>query len=299
MRVVEYESWSQSPAGSLELPADFAELRAGAYADPAIGGFRILQPRPVRRQLTWRPASRLPTSGFLATVVIGGFGLAVLTGPATCPCGPLPSADQAATTSATPTRLAYANETVSDLGERLRTVEITPVRRQLPKLVTVSLHRPTEAPTEPEAPPTLDASPISTAAIPIEAPSAETRASGPPERTGLLPGKIVSLSDSAPKAIKLAAVAPEDSVAVRELSVTDVRVHTTPELPHMKPKVPPVAKASHKPQVVTHAKPRKEYRGAPETTQHLTRRERARRAPRWSQQLYANPWQTKAFSYLR
>jgi hypothetical protein len=297
MRVVEYDNWGTSPESVLKLSADFARLDADAHADPAIGGFRILQPRPVQRQWAWRPASRLPASGFLATVLIGGFGLAVLAGPATCPCGTLPSAQQTAATAPL-ARLAYANGTVSDLGDRLRAHPITPAKVQLPKLVTVALHRPTAAPTEPEAP-TLFASPISTAAIPIEAPATETRLSGPPERTGLLPGKIVSLSDTAPKPVQLAAVAPADSVTVQQLSVTDMTMQKTPELPHMKPKVPPVAKASHKPQVVTHAKPRKDYRAAPETTQRLTRRERARRSPRWSQQLYANPWQTKAFSYLR
>ncbi len=79
-------------AGFAQVLDQFAALRSYTTAPAAIGGYRVLRPRQAARATKLSPAlaalarARLRITGFLSVIFVGGLGLAVLAGPASCPC---------------------------------------------------------------------------------------------------------------------------------------------------------------------------------------------------------------------
>lgn len=313
MRVVESRvEIDASGASALTLRDSFANLNTGYGADPAIGGFRILrsQPlaRPARSRLARRKfsAARLPATGFLSVLLVGGFALAVLAGPANCPCGYPEEAGLAKTDAGARliSRLAYSRESMADLSERVRarasTPDATPAgRTSLPKLLTVAALETDVALSGTVRPDNV--SPISTAAIPaVETPKARPFAA--PQRLGLLPAEFENLTDTTPGLIKVAAATPADGelrpmLPTVELDAIVVEPARTPKREANHVEKPHRHDANT--QRTSTKTTTKRRANKPAASSRLSRRAAARRAPRWSQQLHANPWQTKAFSYLR
>jgi hypothetical protein len=309
MRVIERRvEIDASGASALTLRDSFSNLNTGYRADPAIGGFRILrsQPlaRPARSRLARRKfsAARLPATGFLSVLLVGGFALAVLAGPANCPCG-YPEAAGLAKTDAGArliSRLAYSRESMVDLSERVRARASTPDaappgRTSLPKLLTVAALDTDVSLSGTVRPDSV--SPISTAAIPaVETPKARPFAA--PQRLGLLPAEFENLTDTTPGSIKVAAATPADG-ELRSMLPT-VELDAIVVEPARKPKreAKRVRYDTNTQRASTKTTTKRRAAKAAASSR-LSRRAAARRAPRWSQQLYANPWQTKAFSYLR
>lgn len=278
---------------------------ARCTADPAIGGFRILRPQPLTRSGR-RPArrrfsaGRMPATGFLSVLFIGGLALAVLAGPASCPCGH-PEAAKLAKTDAgarLTSRLSYSRESIADLGARVRARASAPKTGQrggtaLPDLTTV-------AALDSEAPLSgtvrrYGTSPISTAAIPPVTEAPEARPFGVPQRLGLLPAEFESLSDTAPRLVKVAAATPADGGLMPMLPTVVIATPDELEVIDVETQAKPAAKTKHHRQH-SYSTRRQDMRS---TSDRLARRAAARRAPRWAQQMFANPWQSKAFSYLR
>ncbi len=95
MRVVELSGLTEaSTAGVLTRMDDFALFSGGLSAAPTIGGFRIVRPlltqqtRMRSRVLRRLVSARLHATGSLPVLFIGAVALAILAGPASCPCGP-------------------------------------------------------------------------------------------------------------------------------------------------------------------------------------------------------------------
>ena len=97
---VDVESGNGAPAESfLRVLDQFAALHTYAGSTPTAGGYRVLggtqrtphkASKPSRtRRVAVRPATagaRMRLTGSLSVLFIGGLGLAVLAGPANCPC---------------------------------------------------------------------------------------------------------------------------------------------------------------------------------------------------------------------
>jgi hypothetical protein len=242
---------------------DFAAPRAGAIADPAFGGYRVMRhrPRANRRPLRSRPfpafgATRGGTGSFLTLLLAGGLGLAVLAGPASCPCDLTGAAGAAAasTSKRSAARFAYSPQAENLLGGTGRWPS--------------------------------GASPISTSAIePATAHSAHI---------GALPATIEDVSDSAPKPLRLAAVTESDAAT---LPVIEVENPPMPEILAIEAKTG--IGAEEKPATHRHKTARHHARGRAvrAANAYAASIDKLRRAPRWAQQMYVTPWQSKAFSY--
>jgi hypothetical protein len=133
------------------------------------------------------------------------------------------------------------------------------------------------------------ASPISTSAI---APLRPARA--PDLRAGLLPARIVPLKAAVPQWIHLAAsgtIVGND----RGLRLVEVPASSLPKVVALErgPKVAGFSATAPAPARGTHL-----HRQA---TRHaaVSAAKIGRRAPRWAHQMFDNPWQSTAFSYVR
>ncbi len=287
MRVVEL--WARtkaSPAGVLTRLDDFAALHGAPTADPAIGGFRIVRPRPAQRSrfgargFRWIGETRLHTSGSLSVLLIGGLALAVLAGPASCPCDPAHGAAAsvaAASDAQLLSRFAYTRASAIDLPSE------TQGDRALPQLAAL------------EVP--VGTSPISTSAI---TPARETFAR--PDHPGVLPTKIEALTDQAPKLIQLAAADPTDEMLVPTLPMVEVATPETPEaIPGERQTEPAVTEIEQRAEHVVsrrhhHALHARRANAKGPSASDIAK---YKRVPRWAQQMFDTPWQSKAFSYIR
>jgi hypothetical protein len=291
----------QSALGLVRLMDDFAALKS---LEPTIGGYRVLRPRPFPRTTSQSTVAmlaraRMRLTGFLVVLFVGGLGLAVLSGPASCPCdGTLSLAERTPTASGRVivARLAYAKN-AAIVADRAHPLAGEPFAAgdsgELTMLATAAAVEPSEA---------IDASPISTSAIgPVDALPAHD-ASALPQRIGGLPTKIEELSDTAPKPIGLAAAPLDDDAPAAMLLVVEVAAPAMPDVVAVDadPEPPVEIRA-----VRRHLTPRNRdlgaraarVRGARYTSAAEQLRIKRAAIPSWARKMYETPWQTKAFSY--
>jgi len=292
MRVVEYRAGADVTVAPLLTPMDdFAELRATRAALPAIGGYRILRPRPVRRpparsQTLQRLAdARLRATGFLSVLFIGGLGLAVLAGPANCPCH---------------SRLAAAAQTLRDarIVSRFAYVKAAAIEAddELPMLSMAALVEPYDG-LGSSMGPSMGASPISTSAI---APASKERArdgAAARERVAGFPAEIEALSDAAPKLVRLAAASPPEPDLTPTLPIVEITTPAEPEV--IAVDVKPDRDAGPKHTSRRHSRSAARARRARLNAAKATASIKVARAPRWAKQMFETPWQSSAFSYIR
>jgi len=286
--------------GLAELMAEFAAPHTSPAAEATIGGYRLLSSRPLRRRPKPAPAASMPAharmraTGFLSVLFVGGLGLAVLAGPANCPCNDriaLAEVPQASAPIAA--RFSYTKDAtiLDDAGAdrhwRLQFArESTPAVSELPTLSTGALL---------EADNSVATSPISTSAIePLKAAPARDGHALPAR---VLPDTIERLADTAPKPIRLAAVGGDESAVAPTLPVVEIgpptdEVDAVEAKPETKPE--PVAESPA-------ARPRAHPRRRHAARLHKARNKASKivRAPRWAAQMFETPWQSKAFSYIR
>lgn len=284
MRIDAYMSVSDA-SGALSALDGFAELAGGFDGEPAIGGFRILRPRPSQRArikaraLRRMASAHLRASGSLSVLFLGGLALAVLAGPVSCPCDSLHAASPllAGGDARAMSRLAYT---------RASEIRPTASRKIAPLTKLATLVDPYEA--------TLAAaSPITTASItPV---STRRQPLAGLAHLGALPSKIDTIAAAQPEPIRLAAATPATDVPVPLVPVIEV---PTPEAPEA---APPAAETH-----VTHARTvsrRRHHaqraRMARSSDPAVIAAQKQARAPRWAKQMFDNPWQSSAFSYIR
>ncbi len=291
MRVVEYWTLPQ-PSGVLTGLDGFAELAGALSMDPAIGGFRIVRPRHSHhgriraRALRRRASARLQASGSLSVLFICGLALSVLAGPSSCPCEPghsdaMPLA--AVGDAQTLSRFAYSRASEIGLARPAPAgSEVTP----LTKLASlVDAYAPAYA---------AAASPISTAAI---TPATQTREIFVrPAHLGALPTKIEKLAAAQPEPIRLAAVTPATDVPVPLLPVIEIIA------PDDMPEATTTADEADASRTRAISKRRhhaRRARKARSSDPAVNAAQKYARAPRWAKQMFDNPWQSSAFSYIR
>jgi hypothetical protein len=241
---------------------------------------------------------RVRATGTLSVLFVGGLGLAVLAGPASCPCdrNVVASADVPDTPPSL-SRFTYAIASAAvEHGLPRASMELTaaPVAEEgLPTLSNVAM-------IEPEEP--AGSSPITTSAIDALA----ARAANPPSHIGLLPPTPEALSDNAPRQIELAAAAPGEGAdelapvlppVVIDTPLTEIEV-VDPDSRAAEPAAEPATEKKRPPK---HASPHKhEARArAPIASTKPDRREKLAKVPRWAHQMFDTPWQNKAFSYIQ
>lgn len=267
----------------------FAAVRSYSSA-PAVGGFRLLSPKTTiapraKRALAPTPAAiaalaraRMRLTGFLSVLFVGGLGLAVLAGPATCSCTIGAMTAQATSLS----RLGY-----------IENAHFIATREQLAPetaITTVALAKAVDADETAKG-----VSPITTSALlPAAAMSSARSDDLTPSSSGLaLPSRIESLADAGPT-VKLAALsesvlpeiaanAPKTSIAAHEAN--DDASDAEPQHKHRKR----VIRAYRTP-VAARSASRSKSSGDGMMV---------KRAPKWAQQMYVTPWQMQAFSYTR
>ena len=296
MRVVEFRALSTAaPAGMLTCLDGFAALHGVMATDPAIGGFRIVHPRRTRSAAAWTralhrlTAPRLHVSSSLAVLFTAGLAAAVLAGPASCPCAPETGDTIELTRSGDATalaRFAYM---------RASAVEVASAERaeSLPQLVALA---------EPAS--TMEFSSISTSALPTPDTRPEQAVVHEPAHLGLAPPSVETIA-AAPPRIRLAAAAPEAGELAPLLPMVEiVTPNDEPEALNVEPTPQFAPETAHPASVAAEIEPQK----ARSKRTHRTRKSRARkaappskvaRAPRWAQQMFDNPWQSSAFSYVR
>ncbi|KAB2943671.1 MAG: hypothetical protein K8F92_13360 [Hyphomicrobium sp.] len=295
MRAVTSELDSGSPTESfLRVLDQFAALRTYSSASPTVGGYRVLAPRRAasrkpRRSYVPPPSTvaalagaRMRLTGFLSVLFIGGLGLAVLAGPASCPCS---------TTSAVAER-----SSLSRLGyvQNARLVSAREIAMHEPEPAVLS----NAALLEPDAI-ASGVSPITTSALESSRDIPSFTDDLAAIKVGRLPGKIEQLVEAGPPpTIRLAAAPSAES---------DV----PPPLPAIEVATPPMTEVT-----ATDAErvaaprlrsPRKRmstraYR-TPNRQAPLAKKaadaQLAQRAPKWAQQMFMTPWQSQAFSYTQ
>jgi hypothetical protein len=293
-------------AGFVGVLDQFASLRSYTN-EPAVGGYRVLSAKRTAQRAKKKivpaatalgsmvRASRLQVSGSLSLLFIGSLGLAVLAGPANCPCG-----DDAERTSLA--RLGYV--------ENAHLVSARDVAKQptfLPELKTAAVVEPIKtepavAPTESaigEAPGAIGESPITTSAVEPAHETVIAKSDG--VRTlnaGALP-PIEPLADAGPT-VRVAAATPDVSNdASPALPVISARSPTTPKVVVSKHD----DDADEAPRAKRKKKNMRAYRSpVAKADRHAQRpggEQVVKRAPKWAQQMYATPWQMQAFSYTR
>lgn len=294
MRAVTSDIGHASPTDRFARVLDqFASLSDYSSDATTVGGYRVLpSQRPALRK-THRSAStataparsgaRVRWTGSLSVLFIGGLGLAVLAGPASCPCS---SAFTVAEQSSL-VRLGYV-QNAHIMAQR----EILQSDAELPVLSTAALIEPEES--------AIGVSPITTSAL---EPSRETAAIAsevlPATRAPRLPANIEQLADAGPENIKLAAASDVTTDVPPTLPTIEV---AAPPGDSVEPAPSPKRKSGDK---VRSAKKRalRAYR----TSNDVTLRAKAKtqvgdptkQAPRWAQQMFITPWQSRAFSYTQ
>jgi len=292
MRVVEYMGLPQA-SGVLTGLDGFAELAGGLSADPAIGGFRIKRARASQRTrikaraLRRTASTRLRASGSLSILFMGGLALAVLAGPASCPCDPLHAASplSAGNDARALSRFAYTRASEIGLARAPTAHRKATALTKLATLVDPYQSTYTKAP-----------SPISTGAIPAAGSSRKPLVGL--AHLGALPSKIDTIAAAQPEPIRLAAADPAEIAPAPILPVIDV---ATPEAP--KATGTGAAGRTRTAHKHTVSKRRRHHaqraRKARSSDPAVIAAKKYARAPRWAKQMFDNPWQSSAFSYIR
>lgn len=292
MRAMSSEFESTGPADSfLGVLDQFAALRS--YSDePAVGGYRVLSAKRASKRfaaprlaptaakaLAAAASARLRLTGSLSILFIGGLGLAVLAGPANCPC----SVEMDVAQRSSLTRLGYV--------DNARFVSEVTSQQELPTLATAALVEPGES--------AAGVSPITTSALePAPEIAAVKRDGFGAVSAGTLPTRIEPLSDAGPT-VRVAAAG----------SAAGVESDVAPVLPVITATTPPAKVAvtdDDDDEEVPRAKRRKNLRAyrtpVGKSERHAQRpsdEQLVKRAPKWAQQMYVTPWQMQAFSYTR
>jgi hypothetical protein len=299
----------------LRVLDEFASLRSYAADVPAVGGYRLLSPRrhvlalraPSAASVAALARARMRLTGFLSVLFVGGLGLAVLAGPANCPCSnTFTVADRAAFA-----RLGYV-ENAGMLTERES-------QRELPAAATATLLEP-EAGATSLAPiaeaNSADAAPIaeasSAAASPITTASLEPPRAAPLVSGDALPAADVdhsprlpeAVADQTPAPVKLAAAPSVESDVPPTLPVVEIATPPPMEITatDAAEESPPASKPQSVRKRVTRAARTKRtaraYRSAPIMKKKVDPTAPTP-PPKWAQQMFSNPWQSQAFSYTR
>lgn len=296
MRAVSSEFDNVTPTDSfLGVLDQFAALRTYSSAVPNAAGYRVLSPK--LRQMARKPVrapeltsaavaalarARMQLTGFLSVLFVGGLGLAVLAGPASCPCSiPANLADHAVAE-----RLGYVQNAnyVSTREELARATD-------LPALGAATL-------VEPDAN-DANVSPITTSAL---EPAHDATIAASDEVPGAiasrrLPSTILPVADAGPT-IEVAAASNIENDVPPTLPVIEVSTPAKREIVASDDdETSPAAKPRpHRKRAVVRAYRTpisKVAKSGPKNEQLV------QRAPRWAQQMYVTPWQTQAFSYTR
>jgi hypothetical protein len=293
MRALTVESEDGAPAESfLRVLDQFAALHSYASATPTTGGYRLLggaqrvtrkaAKRNLARRVAVRPATagaRMRLTGSLSVLFIGGLGLAVLAGPASCPCS------STLARQASIERLGYVqNATFMNASE---SPAIAPQRVAFSDAEFLG----------PDASAT-GISPITTSALePTRAHAAPTDA-GATKAVGPLPSNIERVSEATPETVKLAAATIVESDVIPELPVAEVADPPMPSVTAVEAEHEVAPKASARPTrkrgaMRAYRTPIKQASRSPNGA--MTEQ----RAPKWAQQMFTTPWQSQAFSYTR
>ena len=200
MRAVTSATDSPSPTDNFVRVLDqFAAL--GSYSSDAtgVGGYRVLSAQRAAQRDTYRTSLPAPSvtkragarvrwTGSLSVLFIGGLGLAVLAGPANCPC----TSPYAVTEQSSLQRLGYV-ENARMITER--EFETAPAV-DLPALSATALIEPEHEVT--------GVSPISTSALePLRDVPAVQSDDVPVTSAGRLPVKIEEVADAGPEPVRL------------------------------------------------------------------------------------------------
>jgi len=306
MRVVVNRALTQA-SGILTGMDGFAPLGGTLAAGPTIGGFRIVRSKPTQnarmrvRRLRRMTGTRLHASGSLSALLVGALTLAVLAGPASCPCDPKTGGGAllAATSDAkTLSRFAYTRASQIDLPSETATpldldAAATDADGALPKLAAL---------VEPYEPAYAGGvSPISTAAI-TPADDARNSFTGRVSLGAFLPERE-TLTDAAPKLIRLAAAGPADDLIIPTLPMVEIATPDTSEATatEAEPEAESHAHTAHK-RALSKRRSRSAQRARKARTRvdpAIAAAQKYRRAPRWAKQMFDNPWQSSAFSYIQ
>ncbi len=283
MRAVTSDKHTGNPAENfLRVLDQFASLHNFSDDASAVGGYRVLTPKRKTRLAVARGPGRIRWTGSLSVLFIGGLGLAVLAGPANCPC----STAFAVAEQSSMARLGYVQNAAFVTAREFASDDAG-----LPTLTTAALIEPQES--------AVGVSPITTSAL---EPSRDVPTVNsddlPAASAGRLPEKIEQVADAVPATIKLAAA---------EIVGSDV----PPSLPVIEVETPPVnagaaREAEHEP-----AAKRRSTRKSTATRAYRAPNQAGRangkyvgipqvaRAPKWAQQMYVTPWQSRAFTYTQ
>jgi len=278
----------------------FAALRSYTSAPTSIGGYRVLRPRQDAGAPKLSPAlaalarARLRITGFLSVIFVGGLGLAVLAGPANCPClGEFAAATEhtSAPRHASVSRFGYMQPAAAIAAGELA----AQFAGELPMLSTAALLEPGEM---------TGVSPISTSATePLRDVPAQASDDLAPARVGRLPRNIEELADVAPTTIRLAAAGNIESDAAPTLPAITVDTPAMPEVVAVEAEREHTGKThASRGRFAAKATMRNGARASKEQAARLKAKQQsaskvAGQAPRWAQQMFETPWQTKAFSY--
>lgn len=295
MRALTSNFDSPSPTdGFLGVLDQFAALRTYAGDGPAASGYRMLAPMqrartstrraydaPSFATLAARASARMRMTGFLSVLFVVGLGLAVLAGPANCPCNNVNIAQRtlARMDYVEMALLAAPRESVS------RTTEA------LPTLSDATLVEPDQN--------AAGVSPITTSTIELQ-PSRETIAARREELGGItarrLPTTIIAASDAGPT-VRVAALSGTATDALETLPAIEVETPPTKvTVDDDEPTAAPAPRTQRKRALRAYRTP------VSAAGKHAPRKrdvQLVQRAPRWAQQMYVTPWQSQAFSYTR
>ena len=291
MRAVTSDIAHASPTDSFVRVLDqFASLSSFASEASTVGGYRVLPsrrtaPRKTHRSAaiattaTTRGGARVRWTGSLSVLFIGGLGLAVLAGPANCPC----SSAFAVAEQSSLARLGYAQNARMMVEREMAQPDVEP-----PALSTAALIEPEEG--------AVGVSPITTSALESSRESTAIASEVlPAPGAPRLPANIERLADAGPENVKLAVA-------------SDVMTDVPPTLPAIEvaPPTEDVAAGEHERELVAKARRAKKRTAvrAYRTPNDLARRakkagEPAANSPKWAQQMFVTPWQSRAFSYTQ
>jgi hypothetical protein len=291
MRALTVESGTGAPGESfLRVLDQFAALNTYASATPTAGGYRVLgRTRQTPRSTFWRIGSRVSAraatagarirwTGSLSVLFIGGLGLAVLAGPANCPCSST-LAQQASLE-----RLGYVQSAA--FLDASDTPVIAPERVAFSDIEFL----------DPETRAT-GTSPITTAALePTHVTPVAAADAGAPKAVGQLSDGPERVRETEPETVKLAAATAVESDVIPEAPVAEVEAPPMPSVKAVEAEREVAPKASARPtrkRAATRA-----YR-TPTVAKKKLKPTDPTPPPKWAQQMFANPWQSQAFSYTR
>jgi len=288
MRAVTSATNSASPTDNFVRVLDqFAALNSYSSDPIAVGGYRVLSSQRAAQRDTYRTSLPAPSvtkragarvrwTGSLSVLFIGGLGLAVLAGPANCPC----TSAFAVAKQSSLQRLGYV-QNARTMTER--EFEAAPAV-DLSALSATALIEPERE--------VSGVSPISTSALePLRDVPAVQSDDVPATSPGRLPVKIEEVADAGPEPVRLAAA-------------SNVETDVPPTLPAIEVATPPASDITavdteREPLAASRTKKRRAYRTPPTLRAKSKKVGEPQRSPKWAQQMFVNPWQTAAFSYTR